>query len=125
MQFIANQDIHTSSMKLNIAAKGFDLHEAQKFIIDRGMAKLNRFLKNTPQDLIDSNVMISCHHNPTPSFTSHLYLELPDQKISAIASSHKFNLAFTQSLNKLMQQLRKRKTRLMNYQPSQNSLKSA
>ncbi len=98
-------------MKLNIGAKGFELHDAQRYIIDQGIAKLNRYLKHTPQDLINSNVVISCHHTPGPVFTSHLYLELPDQKISSSSTSHKFNMAFKDSLSKLMRQLRKRKTK--------------
>ncbi len=101
-------------MKLNIGAKGFELHDAQKYIIDQGIAKLNRYLKHTPQDLINSNVIISCHHTPSPVFTSHVYLELPDQKISSSSTSRRFNMAFKDSLNKLMQQLRKRKTKALN-----------
>jgi len=112
-------------MQTQIQARSFELHPAQKFVVDRGLAKVGRLLKHVPSELLLANVVISCHHTPDPVFTSHLYLEMPSQKITSSATNRKFAIAFNESLNKLMRQLRKRKTALLQSREKMDAFKSA
>jgi len=107
--------LFSSYMDYHISSKGFELREAQKFSIDRGMAKIDRLCKNFESELVHGNVVISCHQEGTPVFTSHVYLELPGAKLSAMATARKFGLSYNQALKKLRTQLKKYKESLKEY----------
>lgn len=99
---------------MQIKTKGFDLHPAQNFVINKGYQRIKRIIKYLPEDLVVFNVVISCHHQKSPVFTTHFYLDTPNGKFSSMASSRKFHLSVGESVDRIMRQLRKKKTVLLN-----------
>lgn len=98
-------------MQYSVQAKGFELSPAQDFIIKKGISKLLRYCKNFNDDAITAQVMVS-YHNPPKNFGTHIFLEVPGNKMSAVTNGFKFNQAYNEVVEKILSQLRKHKAKL-------------
>jgi ribosomal subunit interface protein len=98
-------------MHIQVDAKDFDLHEAQHFIINKGLRRIVRLCKHFPEDTISAHVKID-YHRPPKLFTVHLTVSLPHDTVSTTTDNYRFPLAFSQALKKITTQLRKSKNKL-------------
>jgi len=111
-------------MQTQIQSKGFELHDAQKYLINKSTSNVERYLNQLSYTQPNINVVASCHRSPRPIFTVHVYLELSSDKISAIATSRRFAQALNESMDHLKRQIRKRKTDLLKQRESDKIITS-